>query len=141
MPKFKLICEHDDKNKLQHEFEEDFLSDAVINITSFLKGCGYEFGSLRVLSIDELFSLNDSKDTDCLYVDDFLSETYPEDDYIFEEGFPFTEDSDAMTWTVNEITKQPEPKEKCPTCKIDKDIMKNHNCYDSSCPKGKVEGW
>lgn len=136
MPKFKLICEHDEKNKLQHEFEEDFLSDAVVYITSFLKGCGYEFGALKVLSVDEVFSINPSLDSDYLYGDlDFSSPVGSDDDYLFEEDVPTVDDPYA------DIRKQTSTPEKCPICKIDKDIMMNHNCFDSSCPKGKVRGW
>jgi hypothetical protein len=48
------------------------------------------------------------------------------------------EDDIGIEFYDDEEELQTEPtiqKEKCPICYIDKDIMANHQCFDSKCPK------
>ena len=46
----------------------------------------------------------------------------------------------AMQWTVDQLINPPQIKDFwpfCPICKIDKETMLHHECWDKNCPKGQ----
>ena len=52
--KFTLICEHDDNNKVTHEFKNVLLADTLDNIQNFLKGCGFVFDGILDIVEEEV---------------------------------------------------------------------------------------
>jgi hypothetical protein len=91
--------------KVTYVFDEDTLPKILENFELFLKANGFEFDGYLDFSTGE-----------------------------FDEEF----DDDYRWPKFGEEELQTEPtiqKEKCPICYIDKDIMANHQCFDSKCPK------
>ncbi len=51
--KFKFICEHEEGDIVTHEFDKLTLSDVLMRMQDFLKGCGYVFnGTLDIIEDD-----------------------------------------------------------------------------------------
>ncbi len=54
--KFKLVCEYEEGDLVTHEFNKELLSDVLMRMQDFLKGCGYVFdGTLDIVPEDEMF--------------------------------------------------------------------------------------
>ena len=54
--KFKLICEYEEGDLVTHEFNKELLSDVLMRMQDFLKGCGYVFdGTLDIVPDEEMF--------------------------------------------------------------------------------------
>ena len=118
MPKFKFICEHDENTKVEFTCNEDFLPDVVETFENFLKGSGYSFDFLNI----------ENEDRDLIKISgDNMNESFdPEEDFIFYDDFSqFSED---------DIIKFETPKDLCPVCKLHKETMNGHTCYDDNCP-------
>lgn len=51
--KFKFVCEHEEGDTVTHEFDKVLLSDVLMRMQDFLKGCGYVFdGTLDIIEDD-----------------------------------------------------------------------------------------
>lgn len=119
MPKFKFICEFDDKNKIQYELEKDSLYDIIDNFESFLKGSGFVFDRITVENEDQggpfkfqyPLDMNDSPEA---FIDDVN----------------FTPDSDYSPPVEQRYDAR------CFLCGIEKEVMKGYTCHDVKCPKG-----
>lgn len=105
------------------EFSADSLTDILQHFEMFIRGSGfYVTGTLDFVEDEEFY--NDAIDFN--------------DDPV-EEPWDGVAPSVAMQWTVNELMKSSVNNKPtiCPVCKIDMQIMSNHECWDSNCPKGK----
>lgn len=64
MPKFTLIAEHDTgtsaTHKVTHEFDVEYLPEALQNIDLFLRGVGYVFEGQLAIEEEPKYGLNTS---------------------------------------------------------------------------------
>lgn len=58
--KFKLICEHEEGDVITHEFNKVLLSDVIMRMQDFLKGCGYVFDGTLDIVEEETFVESDT---------------------------------------------------------------------------------
>ena len=57
--KFKLICEHEEGDVITHEFNKVLLSDVMMRVQDFLKGCGFVFDGTLDIVEEETFVESD----------------------------------------------------------------------------------
>ena len=63
--KFKLVCEYEEGDVITHEFNKVLLSDVLMRMQDFLKGCGFVFdGTLDIVSDEEMCPQIDSEEFD-----------------------------------------------------------------------------
>jgi hypothetical protein len=63
--KFKLVCEYEEGDVITHEFNKVLLSDVLMRMQDFLKGCGFVFdGTLDIVSDEEMYPQIDSGEFD-----------------------------------------------------------------------------
>lgn len=116
MPKFTLICEHDDsrnpsKNTL--EFDAIFLDDVLEGFRQFLKGCTFEFsGNLELVDYEvesECYQGHQDSESDIgHHVFDNMAKTLM--------NVP-----ESNTTTV------------CSVCKLPSSVMQRNLCFDANC--------
>ena len=132
MSKFTFICQDDPMpfsdgivSKKTVEFNGESLDGIISEFEMFLKGCGFQFnGQLDfVENQDESEWVTDEWDT-------------PQQILLQE--------SDPWTAVVNRHEDELDQKyldevfgsshNICPVCKLSKDTMKSHKCWDNKCP-------
>lgn len=132
MSKFTFICQDDPMpfsdgivSKKTVEFNGESLDGIISEFEMFLKGCGFQFnGQLNfVENQDESEWVTDEWDT-------------PQQILLQE--------SDPWTAVVNRHEDELDQKyldevfgssyNICPVCKLSKDTMKSHKCWDNKCP-------
>ena len=63
--KFKLVCDYEEGDVITHEFNKVLLSDVLMRMQDFLKGCGFVFdGTLDIVSDEEMYPQIDSEEFD-----------------------------------------------------------------------------
>lgn len=112
MPKFTLIAEHDDGNKITSEFVNDYLYDVLENMDLFLRGVGFFYeGRLNVESEEFYRSYDETEE---------LSGWAGQPAHSMGEFATPVEES------------------KCSMCNISWATMADYTCYDKKCPRNEI---
>lgn len=108
------------------EFETDSLETILEQFEFFLKGSGYKIsGTLDVVYPDEEVNF------DGINIDlSSYGAAQPVEDYEI--------DTSVMAHVAADLLRQMENKElaqeRCSVCGLDSELMKDHTCFDKSCP-------
>ena len=122
MPNFTLTCEHRTAwdatldSRVTMEFEKETLTEVIDQFQDFLRGCGYYFdGRLEIVTDEDV------------EVDDFFGNAK-------QSARAFDNMANSLMKDYSpQVAAQNETCGLCPVCKLDKNIMQRHQCFDAKC--------
>ena len=131
------------------EFDAEYLPDILQHFEMFLRGSGFHpSGTLDFVNYDdcELEWHNEEFDTSQEETHEWTQTLRDDAEWPFPKQRPTQEEwngvapSVAMQWTANELMKGSMTvqsiAEKCSSCGINLESMKNQKCWDVKCPIG-----
>ena len=121
-----------------HEFVADALGEALENYEMFLRGVGYHFdGQLEIVEqveeVDQWQDMSDEmEETASSVFNNMMNELVKNNTHIQPM-------SNSNAGRVIPGMVKMNPKEHCSLCGLSELVMRNHNCWDSKCPRNEQD--